>query len=59
VSAKGKRILDALAKLNTQMAEPIMPEAPDIEAVWRILRRLERRWSDSVRFKSDIGVEDL
>jgi DNA-binding MarR family transcriptional regulator len=59
VAPKGKRVLDALAKLNTHMAEPLMPEASDIESVWRILRRLERRWSDSVRFKSDIDVESF
>jgi DNA-binding MarR family transcriptional regulator len=57
VSPKGRRVLDALAKLNTHMAEPLMPEAADIESAWRILRRLERRWSDSVRFKSDIDTE--
>jgi DNA-binding MarR family transcriptional regulator len=59
VSTKGHRVLDALAKLNTLMAEPIMPESADVEAAWRILRRLERRWSDSVRFKSDIDAENF
>jgi DNA-binding MarR family transcriptional regulator len=59
VSAKGRQILDALAKLNAQMAEPLMPERAQIEATWHILRHLEHRWSDSVRFKLSGGDEDL
>jgi len=59
VSPKGKQILEALAKLNTTMAEPLMHEAADIEAAWRALRKLERRWSDSVRFKSDAEAEEF
>jgi DNA-binding MarR family transcriptional regulator len=53
VSAKGKTILESLTKLNSQMAEPLLKsesESSEIEATWRTLRRLERRWSDSVRF---------
>ncbi len=53
VSAKGKAILECLDKLNAQMAEPLLKsenEVFEIEATWRMLRRLERRWSDSVRF---------
>jgi DNA-binding MarR family transcriptional regulator len=60
ISAKGKVILDCLAKLNTQMAEPLLKsetDSTDIEATWRTLRRLERRWSDSVRFaESDSDI---
>lgn len=53
VSPKGKVILETLAKLNAQMAESILKspqEAGELEATWRTLRRLERRWSDNVRF---------
>ena len=52
-SAKGRALLDALAKLNSQIAEPFLKseaEAAEFEAAWRILRRLERRWTDTVRF---------
>ena len=59
VSAKGRRILDALAKLNIQLAEPLMHDTAEIEAAWRVLRRLEHRWSDSVRFKSGSGTEEI
>lgn len=53
ISAKGKTILDCLKKLNTQMADPLLKnegEAAELESTWRTLRRLERRWSDSVRY---------
>src|ERR1700722_103675 len=53
VSIKGHVILDTLNKLNVQMAEPILKtdaESSDMEAAWRTLRRLEYRWSDSIRF---------
>lgn len=53
VAAKGKEILAVLSKLNAQTAEPLLKaegEANEIEAAWRTLRRLERRWSDSIRF---------
>jgi DNA-binding MarR family transcriptional regulator len=53
VTAKGRGILETLAKLNVQMAEPLLKqdnEIHDFEAAHRLLRRLERRWSDAVRF---------
>jgi DNA-binding MarR family transcriptional regulator len=59
VSAKGRQILDALAKLNKQMAEPLMREMAEIEAAWRLLHKLESRWSDSIRFTGDGGTEEL
>jgi DNA-binding MarR family transcriptional regulator len=60
VSAKGRAILETLTKLNGQMAEPFLKapaEAADMEAAWRILRRLEHRWSDSIRFAGDTANE--
>ena len=62
VSAKGRAILDALANLNNTMAEPLLKqeaEAHELEATYRTLRRLERRWSDSIRFTDDGGNEAL
>jgi len=59
VSAKGRQVLEALAALNKQMAEPLLPEASDIETAWRVLRRLERRWSDAVRFKGEPDAEEF
>jgi DNA-binding MarR family transcriptional regulator len=62
LSAKGKNILNALIKLNLQMAEPLVKhdgEATDFEATYRTLRRLERRWSDSVRFTDTAAADDF
>ena len=60
LSPKGKMILEALTKLNIQMAEPLLkpePDNGDFEATYRTLRRLERRWSDSVRFASPVETD--
>ena len=61
LSPKGKKILDALTRLNTQIAEPLIkPETEaDFEISYRTLRRLERRWSDSLRFADNLGSDDF
>jgi DNA-binding MarR family transcriptional regulator len=62
LSAKGKTILDTLMKLNTQMAEPLLKGengTSDLETAYRMLRHLERRWSDSVRFTDNSSPADL
>jgi DNA-binding MarR family transcriptional regulator len=62
VSAKGKTILDALTKLNTQTTEPLLKqeaEAHELEATYRMLRRLEHRWSDSIRFADNGNREEF
>jgi DNA-binding MarR family transcriptional regulator len=55
VSTRGRGILEMLAKLNIHMAEPLLKEEAgnDLDAACRALRRLERRWSDSLRFAGD------
>ncbi len=60
VSPKGKTILEALGKLNIQMADPLLKqeaEAHELEITYRTLRRLEHRWSDSIRFAGGVGEE--
>jgi DNA-binding MarR family transcriptional regulator len=62
LSAKGRTILEALFKLNVQMAEPLTKqesEKSDFETTYRTLRRLERRWSDSIRFADDSGAAEF
>jgi DNA-binding MarR family transcriptional regulator len=59
VSSRGRQVLDTLAGLNSRIAEPLLPEGGDVETTWRILRRLERRWSDAIRFKDEGGTEEL
>lgn len=52
VTPKGKTVLEKLAELEVKWAEPIL--APDnqeaLETTQKTLRRLERCWSDTVRF---------
>jgi DNA-binding MarR family transcriptional regulator len=49
LSNKGREILETLAKLNLQMADPLIKEAGrDLEITQQILRRLERRWTDAI-----------
>ena len=62
VSAKGSVILETLAALNAQTAEPILKaeaESADLEATWRTLRRLERRWTDSLRFAGSLNEDEF
>ena len=52
LTAKGRSILDALAKLNLAMAEPFLQndqESRDLALAGHVLRRLERRWTDAIR----------
>jgi len=60
LSAKGRTILDILTRLNATMADPILKaetDARDLDAAWRTLRRLERRWSDNIRFTATEDAE--
>lgn len=61
-TSKGKAMLEAIARLNTLMAEPLVKDeaaSGDMEGAWRTLRRLEHRWSDSVRFADNSGQQDF
>ena len=56
LSAKGRDILDALAKLNLQMAETLIKnEGREMETAQQTLRHLERRWTDAIRSESHGG----
>ena len=52
VTDKGQEVLKKLAALETRWAEPILnaENKEAIETTHMILRRLERCWSDAVRF---------
>jgi DNA-binding MarR family transcriptional regulator len=53
LTEKGRQVLEALGKLETQLADPLLrnpTDAADMETAWRLLRKLERRWSDAVRY---------
>mgnify|MGYP003339548263 CR=1 FL=1 len=50
LSPKGRSILDVLSKLNIDMAEGITAnEGNGLETTFRLLRQLERRWTDAIR----------
>ena len=62
LSSKGKEILDAMAKLNAHMAEGIVRpegEGHDLESAYNTLRRLERRWTDSIHAEGGVEVEEF
>ena len=48
VSPKGRGILEALGTLNAGIAVPLMQGPGEMETAWRLLRKLERRWSDAI-----------
>jgi DNA-binding MarR family transcriptional regulator len=52
LSPKGREILDTLAKMNLSMADGLLKsesEGRDLDTTQQTLRRLERRWTDSIR----------
>jgi DNA-binding MarR family transcriptional regulator len=57
---KGRKVLHELGRLTAQCAEPLTKpgEGADFESAYKTLRRLERRWSDAVRFADDGGSGD-
>jgi DNA-binding MarR family transcriptional regulator len=60
LSAKGREILEALGKLNQQMAENLIKEAQsDLETTQLTLRRLERRWTDTICAENPTENQDF
>lgn len=58
VTKKGKDVLDALNELEIQWAEPILREdtGTSIQTTHDMLRKLERCWSDAVRFAEPSAI---
>ncbi len=65
ITPKGQDVLTKLATLQLQWAEPILKDestASAIEATYKMLRQMERCWSDAVRYAdtgADASVEDF
>lgn len=56
LSDSGKRVLDQLNKLDTTLAEPMLRggiDSAEFDAAYRLLRKLERRWTDAIRYADD------
>jgi len=60
VTKKGLDVLEKLSELETQWAEPIFQEdkSEDIQTTHNLLRKLERCWSDAVRFAEPPSIEN-
>lgn len=62
VTVKGQEVLTKLAALELQWAEPILSKEENvapIESTHKLLRQLERCWSDAVRYAEPSQVEDI
>lgn len=61
LSPKGHAILDIVTALNKQKVQALLDGdigPKDTEAAWRVLRRLERLWSDALLFdNSEAGYD--
>lgn len=60
-TAKGLDVLAKLATLELQWAEPVMKNADPatIENTHRLLRQLERCWSDAVHYAGGVGDDEF
>lgn len=61
LTAKGQKVLTDLNKLSRSLAEPMVTapqDAHDMDIAWKMLRKLERRWSDAVRYTGGMEPGD-
>lgn len=50
---KGRQVLATLGELEKKLAQPLLDNPEDaaaLDTAYRMLRKLERRWSDAVRY---------
>jgi DNA-binding MarR family transcriptional regulator len=47
LSEKGKKVFASMNAITAQMAAPLTNDPGGFDAVWRILRKLEQRWSEA------------
>lgn len=59
VTPKGAEVLARLGSLELQWADPVLKAGEDaaLETTYRILRQLERCWSDAVRYDTAAEAE--
>lgn len=61
LSDKGRKVLEQLNKIDAALAEPMLKEGTEgaeFDAAYKLLRKLERRWTDAIRY-ADGGHESL
>lgn len=62
ITPKGQDVLTKLASLEMQWAEPILKDEANtssIEATYKMLRQMERCWSDAVRYAEPDEIENF
>lgn len=61
ITSKGKDVLAKLRGLEKQWAEPLLRSGDDaaLEAAQKVLRQLERCWSEAVRYAGAPPAEDF
>lgn len=57
LSDKGRQVLARLRRLEHQLAEPLLTGdgQGEMDTAYRLLRKLERRWSDALRYSDGFG----
>jgi DNA-binding MarR family transcriptional regulator len=58
LSEKGRKVLTQLNTLDNSLAEPMLrggTTPAEFDACYRLLRKLERRWTDAIRYADDSG----
>lgn len=61
ITNKGLDVLSKLSALENQWAEPILREnnGEAVETTYKMLRTLERCWSDAVRYAEPAAIDDF
>jgi DNA-binding MarR family transcriptional regulator len=61
ITSKGLDVLSKLSALENQWADPILREnnGEAVETTYKMLRTLERCWSDAVRYAEPAAIEDF
>jgi DNA-binding MarR family transcriptional regulator len=58
LSDKGRKVLEQLQKLDSSLADPMLRNGTDtgeFDSSYRLLRKLERRWTDAIRYADASG----
>lgn len=56
LSDKGRQVLEQLHKLDSGLADPMLrggTEMAEFDSAYRLLRKLERRWTDAIRYADE------
>ncbi|MDX9689181.1 MAG: MarR family transcriptional regulator [Proteobacteria bacterium] len=61
ITSKGTDVLSKLSALQSQWAEPILRDnnGEAVETTYKMLRTLERCWSDAVRYAEPAAIDDF